>query len=163
LNQTFASFNIIPVIPRNRQRTVQNTTAVLITQLESSSEIIKLDNEPLRHLSFTKIIEGRFANISSKSWRSLINNGLKIAVEKGIGIEVLENRLEANFKTGSYNKDGYKFVDGTNFSLQYQDASKVANNLLKLAKLLDCELYVLLEWQEKGKFPMRQGLIHWKP
>jgi predicted type IV restriction endonuclease len=133
---------------------------------EGSSEpkdVTKLNLEFLTNLAFTKIIEGRFAGMTASGWRGLINLGLKLAVERGIGFESLKTELEANLKEGNFNENGYSPVPETNISFQGQDANGTANNALKLAKILNCELYVLFEWGPKGKFPHKKGLVHWKP
>jgi hypothetical protein len=163
LSHTFTNLNIVPTVSRNRRPNIQNVSSTIVSQVESSNEIIKLNTELLSDLSFTKIIDGKFANIPITRWRGLLNVGLKIAFDRGIGIEVLQRELKANLKAGKHAKDGFSNIKGTNISLQGQEANDTANNALKLAKLLNCEIYVLFEWREKGKFPMKQGLVHWKP
>lgn len=127
------------------------------------NDVTKLNLEFLTNLAFTKILDGKLAGISSTGWRGLLNTGLKMAQERGIGFSDLLDELDANLKEGIYTENGYSHVPGTNFSFQGQDANSTANNTLKLAKLLNCELYVLFQWQAKGKFPNKKGLIHWKP
>lgn len=160
LHQIFSSPNISPQI---QKISLREKNIIPNIQNKITEDLIRLDSNLLDNLHFTKIIDGRFANNTATRWRSLLNIGLKMAFDREIKMEILQNELKANFKEGKHKEDGFSFVEGTNFSLQGQDANATANNTLKLAKLLNCEIYVLFEWREKGKFPMKQGLVHWKP
>ena len=163
LFQTFSNPNIFPQVQKMQKTSLREKNVIANIQNKNTDDLIRLDSNLLNNLGFTKIIDGRFANNTATRWRSLLNIGLKMAFDRGIKIETLQHELKANFKEGKHTEDGFSFVKGTSFSLQGQDANDTANNTLKLAKLLNCEFYVLFEWREKGKFPIKQGLVHWKP
>lgn len=158
----FESITDLP--PRRIDRSARTGSIVNAGKQEIQlKDVTKLNLEFLTNLTFTKIIDGRFAGVNGKVWRNLLNTGLKMAQERGIAFSDLLSELDANLKEGVYTVNGYSCVPGTNFSYQGQDANSTANNALKLAKLLNCEFYVLFQWQAKGKFPHKKGLIHWKP
>lgn len=139
-------------------------SAMLQSLTKNNQDSIKLNLDKIEELFHTKILEAKFAETESpKNWRSVLDTGLKIAFENGFSLEKLQDNLIINFKEGSYNLQGFSPIEGVNYSWQNQDANKTATNAVKLAKLLKCEIYVLFEWREKGKFPMKKGLIHWKP
>ena len=133
------------------------------SEILSSQNTLNLNPDDLEDLYFTKILDGRFSNNSGTSWRGLLAIGLTMAFDKGIKIETLQQVLNSNIIKGNYAERGYRPVEGTNFSLHGQNANRTAQNIVKLANLLKCEIYVLFQWQENGKFPMKKGLIHWKP
>ncbi len=138
----------------------------LFPELENpnTQNTINLNPNKIEDLFHTKVLEASFAERESpKNWRSVLDTGLQIAFEKGISVETLQDTLNINFKEGIYNLQGFSQIKGTNYSWQNQDANKTANNVIKVAKMLNCEIFVLFVWREKGKFPMQQGIIHWKP
>lgn len=115
-------------------------------------------------LFHTKVLEAKFETKNcTNNWRSVLDTGLQLAFAKGLSIANLEDELVINFKEGIYTLQGFSPIAGVEYSWQNQDANKTAKNIVKLAKLLKCEIYVFFEWREKGKFPMKKGLLHWKP
>ena len=159
--------NIFPnFLIGNLNSAIPKSTNNLIPPAETikNQNIINLQLDKLEDLFHTKVLEARFADrISPNNWRSVLDTGLKFALEKGYTIDKLQENLLVNFKEGTYSLQGFSPIEGFDFSWQNQDANKTARNLIKLAKLLNCEAFILFEWREKGKFPMKQGLIHWKP
>ncbi len=126
--------------------------------------IIKLNGDKFNNLLHTKIIEVKLADsILPNNWRSSLDACLKLAFKKGLDSKFLQDNLNINIKQGSFTVQGFSPIEGTGFSFQNQDANSSANNILKLAKILNYELYILFEWKEKGIYPKKQGLINWKP
>lgn len=163
LQNTFPNFSIGTFSATSNVK-VSNDNS--ITELESptSQNLINLNTDKIENLLHTKILQAKFANeIAPNNWRSVLDTGLKIAFGKGFSVETLQDELSINFKEGIYTLEGFSPIEGVNYSWQNQDANKTAKNAINLAKFLNCEIYVLFEWREKGKFPMKQGLIHWKP
>lgn len=133
-------------------------------KLEIKKHTKNFELNEIEDLFHTKILEARFGNkISPKSWRSVLDTGLKIAFERGVTLGSLQDKLSINFKEGIHKLQGFFPIEGVNYSWQNQDANKTAQNAINLAKLLNCEIYVHFEWREKGKYPMKKGEIHWKP
>lgn len=133
-------------------------------QSATSKNLIQLNPEKLESLLHTKILEAKFANIPTpNNWRSVLDTGLKTAFDNGISSETITDNVNINLKKGNHRGHGYYPVEGTGYSFQNQDATKSAENALRIARLLNCEFYVLFMWREKGKFPMQEGIIHWKP
>lgn len=163
LHQTFNLPNSLPPFQKKQNTLLKEKSVTVFPKETNINNLIQINLESVDDLTYTKILDGKFNNESSASWRTLLKTGLKIAFERGIHLDVLKNELNANFKPGLLKKDGYRPVEGTNFSLQGQDANNTLMNIFKLAKLLHCPFSVLFEWQEKGKYPSKQGLIEWKP
>jgi Predicted type IV restriction endonuclease len=163
--KAFPSVNVYNV--ESQTTDVSNVESQNLTVSENSTndgKEILLDINQLESLLHTKILQAEFDNKTSpNNWRSVLDIGLRTALEKGISVEVLRNELDINIKEGIYTEKGFRPIEGTNYSWQNQDANKTAKNAIKLAKLLKSEIRVSFEWQEKGKFPMSRGLIHWKP
>jgi predicted type IV restriction endonuclease len=146
---------------------VVSTTKIKPPKIEkvTNENLIVLNIDEIDNLFFTKILEARFNNeaLTNSGWRSILDKVLKVAFEKGFLLSDLQTELSINLKEGIYTSQGFSQVEGLNYSWQNQDANKTAINAIKLAKLLNSEIYVLFEWREKGKYPMKKGLIHWKP
>lgn len=137
-------------------------TATPIAETQINSDVIKLNPNKLENLLHTKILKAKFADKETpNNWRSILDTGLKIAFQKGISVENLKDKLSINIKEGIYNQQGFFPIEGLNYSWQNQDANSTAKNILKLAMLLNCEVFILFEWREKGKFPMKKGSINW--
>lgn len=70
---------------------------------------------------------------------------------------------EAQTSQGIHKNQGFHPIENLNYSWQNRDTNRTIKYVIKLAKLLGAEIYVLFEWEEKGKFPMKKGVINWKP
>jgi hypothetical protein len=163
LQNTFPNFSIGTFSSTNNI-TVSKENLIRELEFPTSQNLINLNTDKIENLLHTRIIQAKFANqISPNNWRSVLDTGLKIAFGKGFSVENLQDKLNINFKEGIYTLQGFSPIEGVNYSWQNQDANKTAKNAVNLAKLLNCEIYVLFEWREKGKFPLKQGLVHWKP
>ncbi len=161
LQNTFPNFSIGNLNP-TKSRLANNIISPPL--VENNQEPIKLNPDEIEELFHTKILEAEFdGRQSPKNWRSILDTGLIIAFEKGFTVAALQETLVINFKEGSHNLQGFSPIEGVKYSWQNQDANKTAANAVKLAKLLRCEISILFEWREKGKFPMHRGTIYWKP
>lgn len=162
LQNVFPNFSIGTLAANATPRTTN--VSISNTELPTQENLVVLDSDKLKDLLHTKILEAKFGNIKSlRNWRSVLDTAIKTAFEKGLTIEDLQDKLNINFREGIYNLQGFSPIEGMNYSWQNQDANKSAINAIKLARLLNYELHILFEWREKGIFPMKQGLIHWKP
>lgn len=125
----------------------------------------QLDAKNPGDLRFTKIIEGRIGIEEATGWSDLVKAGLRMAVSKGFSHEELERKLTVNMKTEPYNLEGYKWHPDLKLSVQGFDAKKAADNLYRLSKLLNEELYVRLYWRDEPEaaHPGEEGVIHWRP
>jgi hypothetical protein len=63
------------------------------------------------------------------------------------------------------NQDGYTWDPELKLSIQGFDAKKAAENLYRLAKLTNEELYIRLYWRddEGAAHPSKEAVIHWRP
>jgi hypothetical protein len=61
--------------------------------------------------------------------------GIQIAVEKSLSFEQIANLLSANLKKGKYNENGFDAIPKTNISIQAMDATRTAENIIKIARL----------------------------
>ena len=68
-------------------------------------------------------------------------------------------------KTEPYDQEGFAWHSDLKLSIQGFDSKKAAENLYRLAKLMNEEVYVRLYWRDKEEaaHPGEEGLIHWKP
>lgn len=161
LQGVFPNFSIGTI--SNNSITQNHASAFQSEPLNIQNKIILNVNE-LENLLHTKILEAKFADVPApNNWRSVLDTGLKVALNSGFSIEKLQEELVINFKEGIHKSHGFFPIEGVNYSWQNQDANRTAKNAITLAKLLNREIYVLFEWREKGSFPTQQGLIHWKP
>jgi hypothetical protein len=125
----------------------------------------QLDPRNPGDLRFTKIIEGRIGFEEATGWIDLVKAGLRVALSKGITFAELERKLSVNMKTQPYDQDGFLWHSDLKLSIQGFDSKKAADNLYRLAKLMNEELYVRLYWRDKEEAarPGEEGLIHWRP
>lgn len=132
---------------------------------EPNSSIHQIDPKSPGDLRFTRIIEGRIGYESAGGWSDLVKAGLRIALTKGFSVQELGRRLTINIKTEPYDRDGYKWHPELKISIQGFDTKKAADNLYRLARLLDEELYIRLYWRdsEDSAHPGDEGTIQWTP
>jgi hypothetical protein len=125
----------------------------------------QLDPRNPGDLRFTKIIEGRIGYENATGWSDLVKAGLRIAFAKGFQFADLKARLSVNMKTERYEQEGYSYHPELKLSIQGFEARKAAENLYRLASLLNEELYIRLYWRDKegAAHPGEEGIIHWKP
>ena len=85
----------------------------------------------------------------ANGWLDLVKAGLSIAQTKGILFQDLQRKLSVNMKAEPDNRKGYAWHPELKLSIQGFDAAKGAENLYRLARLLNEELYVRLYWREE--------------
>jgi hypothetical protein len=130
-----------------------------------SSGVHQLDPRNPGDLRFTKIIEGRIGFEEATGWSDLVKAGLRIAQSKGISFTELKRKLSLNMKTEPYDQDGFAWHSDLKLSIQGFDSKKAADNLYRLAMLMNEELDVRFYWKDKEEaaHPGEEGLIHWRP
>jgi predicted type IV restriction endonuclease len=164
LQNNFPHFSV-GTLPAKKGALSKHKVELHKTETPDEQNLIVLNLENIDSLFFTKILEARFNNegLPTSGWRAILDKGLQIAFKEGVSLEIIQNELSINIKEGIYTEQGFSPIEGLDLSWQNQDANKTATNAIKLAALLNCEIYVLFEWREKGKYPMKKGLINWKP
>ena len=145
-----------PPAARTEQRRPAATTATNQHQLDPKNP---------GDLRFTRIIEGRIGVEQATGWLELVKAGLRVAQAKGCSFQELEQRLSIKVKTERSNQNGYAWHPELKLSIQGFDAKKAADNLYRLARLLNEELYVRLYWrdEETAAHPGEEAVIHWRP
>lgn len=125
----------------------------------------QLDPKNPGDLRFTRIIEGRIGLEQETGWSDLVKAGIRIAQSKGLSFQELERNLSINMKPTPHGRDGYRWDPDLKLSIQGFDSKKAADNLFKLAKLTNEELYVRLYWREDegAAYPGEEGTILWRP
>jgi len=131
----------------------------------AGTNLRKLDPRNPGDLRFTRIIEGRIGVEQETGWSDLVKAGLRLAQAKGFSFQELERKLSINMKTSPSSQDGYRWHPDLKLSIQGFDAKKAADNLFRLAKLTNEELYVRLYWRddEGAAYPGEEAVIHWRP
>jgi hypothetical protein len=124
-----------------------------------------LDPRAPGDLRFTKIIQGKIGFEEANGWSDLVKAGIKLAISKGYPLQELKRRLSINIKTEPSNIDGYRWDSELNLSVQGFDTKKAADNLYRLATLLNEELYVRFYWRENDGAAHRgeEGILRWNP
>jgi hypothetical protein len=125
----------------------------------------QLDPRNPGDLRFTKIIEGRIGFEEATGWIDLVKARLRIALSKGISFSELARKLSVNMKAERYDQEGFIWHSDINLSIQGFDSKKAADNLYRLARLMNEELYIRLYWRDKEEaaHPGEEGVIHWRP
>ncbi len=125
----------------------------------------QLDPRNPGDLRFRRIIEGRIGLEQETGWSDLVKAGLRVAQAKGFSFQELEQKLSIKMKTTPSSQDGYRWHPELKLSVQGSDAKKAADNLFRLAKPTNEELYVRLYWRddEGAAHPGEEAVIHWRP
>ena len=134
---------------------------------DNNQEIISLDPDNFGKLVFSNIKSGTLGDIhvNNIGWKEFIEIGIKYALERGLSFDTLDKKLTVNLKRGKHYDHGYSPIHQTDISLQRMDANRAATSLIRLAKLLNCELQIMIEWglNEKAQFPGQKACIKWTP
>jgi len=88
---------------------------------------------------------------------------MRRAVQQGLQLPDLVSFLKVNLKEGNHSEQGFSLIPQTSISMQGMNTTQTAANIISLAKMLQCEIYVFFEWSKKSPFAGQQGLIEWKP
>ncbi len=148
-----------PQEPRGEQRRPSPAPS------SAGTDLRQLDPKNPGDLRFTRIIEGRIGVEQANGWLDLVKAGLRIAQTKGYSFQELERKLSVKMKAEPNNQNGYAWHPELKLSIQGFDAKKAADNVYRLAKLLNEELYVRLYWrdEETAAHPGEEAVIHWRP
>ncbi|MBU1398446.1 MAG: type I restriction enzyme HsdR N-terminal domain-containing protein [Proteobacteria bacterium] len=136
-------------------------SAEWVTMLPSKSQVSKkgipsLNPDNPGDLSHTKV-EGTIGGKYGRKWNKLVCIGIRLALQSGDNVRTLNALLPANIKEGIYTEKGYSPMEDLNLSVQGISSNNSAKTLLLLAKKLNCQLELIVSWQEAGK----QGVIRW--
>jgi hypothetical protein len=125
----------------------------------------KIDLDKLDDLRFTRILSGSFADRKATKWKDILHIGIQIAVEKSLSFEQIANLLSANLKKGKYNENGFDAIPKTNISIQAMDATRTAENIIKIAKYLKKSVFIHFQWREESESPYagQEGIIEYEP
>lgn len=134
---------------QSTQRTTSNTPTSLLDPYNPGD------------LRFTRV-EGSINGIKGRKWKDLIHIGIRLAIEQGHEVRMLNTQLQANVKEGIDNSNGYCPVQSLNVSVQGIQATGAAKTLVQLAKLLECPLELNISWH-KGLHEGEQGIISLGP
>ena len=88
------------------------------------------------------IISARYGTIGGANVGN--SPAASFAQSKGFSFQELQKRLTINLKPEPFKEDGYRWDPQLKFSIQGFDAKKAADNLYRLARLLNEELWVRL-------------------
>ncbi len=138
----------------------------IVDVADGQNEAIELNPPQLGSLRFTNVISGILGELSVENigWNGFVKKGICFALEKGIPFDTLNTHLNVNIKQGEYYEQGYSPIPSTNISLQRMDANRAAESLIRLSKIMGCNLDILIEWggNEKARYPGKQGHIECK-
>jgi len=126
----------------------------------------KMRIKPSGSLGFTRILKCRFSdNIPGARWANLITTGIELAVRKGFNLSILQSKTTMNLINGEEHERGFKYVARAKISYQGMDANKTWENALKLAQLINEEIYVEFEWTNNPNaiYPGKKETLFWKP
>ena len=154
-----------PVTPSSQEQRADQHRPSNPPPAVAGTNLRQLDPKNPGDLRFTRIIEGRIEIEQETGWADLVKAGIRIAQAKGFTIQELESKLSINMKATPSNQDGYRWHPDLKLSIQGFDAKKAADNLFRVAKLTNEELYVRLYWRddEGAAHPGEEAVIHWRP
>jgi len=127
---------------------------------------IELDPNHLESLTFTRVINGTLGDLRLQrlEWRVFVEKGIQYALERDIPFDRLSENFPVQMKKGEYKERGFTRIPNTNISLQCMNAKGAARCLLTLARILHCNLNILLEWgnNENARYPGRKARLVWQ-
>lgn len=110
-------------------------------------------------LRFTRV-EGNIGGKHSRNWNSLVNCGIRLALERGEDVHNLNTYLPANVREGTYTGGGYSPIGDLNVSVQGVQANIAVKTLVLLAKKLNCSLELTVSWYKSPRAG-EQAFIRW--
>ena len=132
----------------------------------TDSAVLQLDPIQPDDLFHTRVLEARLnGRIIRPKWNNLVIAIHQIALEKLESFDRLKMMTLSNIVEGKRSDSGFKYVTETDFSIQYCDSNHAWQNSLHLAKKLDFEIEVHLEWMNKDKavYPGQRAKLFWSP
>jgi hypothetical protein len=97
-------------------------------------------------------------------WNGLLQD-LLIRARKGRTWDEFRRISPANVRQGRYEKDGYKYMQEGDFSVQGVDANRAWEHSLGIAREDEIPIKVKFEWRDRddAAHPGEIGILEWTP
>ncbi|MBM4137396.1 MAG: hypothetical protein FJ241_11270 [Nitrospira sp.] len=135
------------------------------TNVVSQGSFKTLNPDNPSNLSHTKILEGRFGNERVENWMQLLYVAHKCALGYYGNFEALRKATQSNIVKGSLSEKGYREYPGIGISIQGEDSNNSWRNALHLAREINSDIEVVLQWRNSNKaaYPGQKGKLIWEP
>ncbi|MDB9312862.1 hypothetical protein PN462_07100 [Spirulina sp. CS-785/01] len=112
------------------------------------------------NLTYTKILQGHFGDSTVKSYKDLVYQAHRYALDEFTVDEIIAFS-KSNIVKGKRNDSGFFFYSNLGISIQRNDANKSWQSALYFARELKKEIEVLVEWRnhEKAAYPGKVGKL----
>lgn len=131
------------------------------------SDLIELDPLFTGNLAHTRVRQARFSDreIEPPKWNNLLRVAHVEALKQLGSFAALNQVSSARLKDGRYEGEGFKYVPGSDFSIQGLDSNLSWSSSLRLAKHLNVPIEIEFEWYDKegAAHPGKRGYMRWDP
>jgi hypothetical protein len=129
--------------------------------------VIDLDPFFTGNLAHTRVRRASFGarEIDPPKWNNLLRTA-HVEARKQLGsFDALKEATSARIRQGPYDREGFKFVPGSDFSIQGLDSNMAWSSSLRLAKKLNVPIEIEFEWYNKegAAHPGKRGRMVWNP
>ena len=112
----------------------------------------------------TSVIDGEIAGYTGKNWKKLLENGIRLLLNKGYSKDKIKKEINVNLEEANFHKiKGYRLIEKTNICLQGKTAFSSVSSLFKVATICNCKLKLNFTWQNTEKvlpkYRNKTGLI----
>ena len=136
--------------------------SVVPSRVESYIRLNPLSHESLLH---ARLISASINGVEMlrPKWNAFMEEVHVLALKQLGGFENLRRATGARVLPGSFEKDGFKYLPGGDFSIQGVEANLAWDHALKLARLCGLKLKVVFEWRNKAAaaHPGERGMLEW--
>lgn len=93
------------------------------------------------------------------SWNPCIRKAVALALDNGLAVNFLNDKLPVNIKEGIHVSDGFRPVLGHNVSLQSTEANTAYATLSAIAEMLQCHIDIELIFRPKSTYAGKEMTI----
>jgi hypothetical protein len=145
----------------------RHSSAIVPKHRSTPGDWIELDPLFTGNLAHTRVRRARFGDqeIDPPKWNNLLRVAHTEALKRLGSFPALKEASSARLKEGKYEREGFKYVSGADFSIQGLDSNLSWSSSLRLAKKLNVPVEIEFEWFEKegAAHPGKRGHMLWEP
>ena len=112
---------------------------------------VPIDPQLLPRLTHTKVVYAEVdgTDINRPNWNRLVDEMLRVAMNRLGSFENLRNLCPANLVKGKKENEGFAYLDDIGLSVQRQDANSACRTIVSLAQRLGVGIDIGFMWRHK--------------
>ncbi|WP_422371120.1 T4SS efffector SepA family protein [Hoeflea sp.] len=152
---------------KTRAKPLEDTTVSVVDRLISEFETL-LKGNPSTHsgvlinaidapsMKHTTVIDAKIDGVAASQnyWNNILEDTIRICVNKGADPSTVRKLLSANIKENSHSENGFRFIPEANFSFQGLEANRAFKNIVSLITSFHVPINITVKWPNRDDVTM---------